>query len=67
MLVHGAAQPGPHDMGINLRCGNIGMAQHALHAPEVRAAFQQVRGEGVAQDMRCQIAKNTRSLPVTGQ
>src|SRR6266446_8462781 len=32
-------QPLLDDMGINLRGGNVGMAKHKLHGPQVRAAF----------------------------
>jgi hypothetical protein len=41
-------QPLPLDVGINLRRGNRRMPQHRLHGPEIRAAFEQMRGEGVS-------------------
>ena len=41
------------DMGIDLGGGNIGMAQHDLHGPEIGAMFQEMAGKGMAQGMRC--------------
>jgi hypothetical protein len=40
------------DMGVDFRGGDIGMAQQGLHRTQVRTAFHQMRGEGMAQDMR---------------
>ena len=37
------------ELGINLRGRDIGMAQHFLHILELRAVFQKVRSEGVAE------------------
>lgn len=39
------------DMGIDLGGGNIGMAQHHLHGPEIGIMGQEMRGKGVAQYM----------------
>src|SRR5260370_16543189 len=42
-------QPLLDDMGINLRGGNIRVAQHELDGTEVRAALKQMRGKTVPQ------------------
>ena len=39
-------------MRINLRCGDILVAEQILHGPDVRPVFQQMRGERMAQHMR---------------
>ena len=39
-------------MRVDLRRGDIGMAEHELHAAQVGAALEQVAGEGVAQHVR---------------
>ena len=65
-------QPFLVDMGIDLRRGDIGMAEHHLYRTEVGAVAEQVGGKGVADYMRryflgytgypCGIAEN---LPET--
>src|SRR5579864_1910482 len=49
-----------HHVRINLCRRNIGVAQHQLHRPQVRAALEQVRGEAVPELM----GRETR--PYTG-
>lgn len=39
------------DMGIDLGGGDVGVPKHLLHAAQVGAAVDQVRGEGVPEDM----------------
>ena len=39
------------DMGVNLGRGNIHMAQHDLDGSQIRSAFKQVAGKGMAQRM----------------
>ena len=46
------SEPLPRDMSIDLRCGYIGVAQHCLYSPQVRAVVQEVSGKGVAQGVR---------------
>src|SRR5689334_23284242 len=41
----------PRDMGVDLGGGDIGMPQKRLDAAQIRAAFHQMGGEGMAQDM----------------
>ncbi len=41
------------DMRINLRRGNIGMAEHRLNGAQIRTAFEQMGGERMAQGVRC--------------
>ena len=38
-----------HDMGIDLRGGDVGVAEHFLDAAQIGAVLQQMAGEGVAQ------------------
>jgi hypothetical protein len=45
-------QPGGIDMGIDLGGGDVGMTQQRLKHSQVCAACEQVRCEGVSQDMR---------------
>ena len=45
-------QPLLFQMRINLGGGNIGMPQHFLNDAEVGAVLQQMRGEGMPEDMR---------------
>ncbi len=40
------------DMGVDLRGRDVGMAEHGLQRAQIRAAFQQMRGEGMAKDVR---------------
>ena len=40
------------DMCVDLRRGEIGVAEHLLHGAQVRAAFEQMRRERVAQRVR---------------
>ena len=51
-LAHHPAQVVPGHMGVDLGGGDIGMAQKRLHAAQIRAAFHQMGGEGMAQHMR---------------
>ena len=45
-------QAGVEHMGVDLRRRNVGMAEQLLDHAQVRAVLQQVRGEGMAQDVR---------------
>jgi len=40
------------DVGVKLGRAEVGMAQHLLDAAQVGTAFEQVRGERVAQQVR---------------
>ena len=40
------------NMGIDLGCGNIGVAEHHLHRPEIGPMLQKMGGKRVAQNMR---------------
>ena len=40
------------DMSVDLGRRNVGVAEHCLHAAQIRAVGEEVRGEGVAQDVR---------------
>ena len=39
------------NMGIDLSCRDIGMSQHLLDTPQIRAVVKQMGRESVAQDM----------------
>ena len=46
-------------MGVDLGGGNIGMTEHLLHNPKVRASLKQVRSKGVSELMRREIPLDT--------
>ena len=54
-------------MGINLRGRDIGVPQHALQAPQIRSAFQQMGCKGVTQDVGRQIVEDPRLFAVPRQ
>ena len=39
------------DMRINLRCGDLTVAQHELNRPQISPSFQEMRGKGMPQYM----------------
>ena len=41
-----------HNMRVDLRRGNVRVAQHLLNGAQVRTVFEQVHGERVAQRVR---------------
>jgi hypothetical protein len=41
----GTSQPAAGNMGVDLCRRNVGVAQQCLHAPQVRAAFDEMRRE----------------------
>ncbi len=50
--IQGAAEPEPravHHMRVNLRRGDVHMAEQILHGSDIGAAFEEVRGEAVAE------------------
>ena len=49
-------QPAAIDMRIDLRGRDVGMTKHRLQRTQIRAACQQMRGKGMAQDMRTDFA-----------
>ena len=51
-------------MGIKLRSFDIGVAEHRLEAAKVRATLEQMGGEGMAQYVRAQLAKDTSRFSV---
>ena len=52
------------EVGVHLRGGYIGMTEHFLYRMDVRAVFEQVRGERVAQCVRRDVLLNARLLLV---
>src|SRR5438876_7530753 len=62
MLLIDLSHPTRGNVGVNLRGGNIGVAQDGLHGPEIGAVLNHVRGRrsgGTCADSRC------GRLPVT--
>lgn len=51
MPIHRLAQPRTHNVGVDLGGADIGMPQHYLYAAQVRAAFQQMGGEGMPENV----------------
>ena len=51
LVVH-AHQLGQGDMGVALGCGQLGVSEQFLHGTQIRAAFQQVCGKGMAETVR---------------
>lgn len=49
MLGVGGTQTLRLNMGINFSGGHVGVTEEQLHRAQVRPAFQQVRGKGMAQ------------------
>ena len=43
------------DPGVDLGCGDRGMAQHLLYDPQIRSAREQVGREAVAQSVRTDV------------
>ena len=53
-VAHQRLQPFLQHMGIDLRGGDVGVAEQSLHHAQVGAVVQQVAGEGMAQHMRAE-------------
>src|SRR5215208_37398 len=63
LLVDGA-QVLAVDVGVDLRRGDVGVAEHLLHGAQVGAALQQVGGEGVAERVGRDVLLDSGSLDV---
>src|SRR5690349_2386901 len=59
LLIH-ALQPRPRDVRVDLRRGDVGVAEHHLHAAQVGAVLEQVRGEGMPQYVRRDVRFHAR-------
>src|SRR5437868_153962 len=55
--------PALGNVGIDLRIGNIGVAQDGLHGPEVGAVLNHVRSAGMAEHMRTHRTPNSLRPP----
>ena len=51
MVVDQGLEPGRQDVGVNLGGRDVGVPQHLLDAPQIRAVIEEMGGEGVAQHM----------------
>ncbi len=49
---------------INLRCGDVGMSEHFLHALQVCAVCNQMCRKAVAQSMRRDLFRDSRALHI---
>ncbi len=58
------AQTRADDVCVDFRGGEIGVAQHGLHAAQVGPAFQEVSGKGMPQNVGGKIVENTGLLAV---
>ena len=54
-------------MRINLRRGDAGVAEHFLHRAQVARRLQQMRGEGVAQHVRMNVARHAGAQRLASQ
>ena len=52
LILYQSLQATGEDMGIDLGCGQRGMAEQGLHYPQVCAIIEQMAGNGMAQHMR---------------
>tara|TARA_R100000935_G_scaffold45244_1_gene68343 strand:- start:83 stop:334 length:252 start_codon:yes stop_codon:yes gene_type:complete len=52
MLLHQCLEAGLKHMGIDLGCGDIGMAKQSLDHAQIGTICQKMRGKGMAQGMR---------------
>ncbi len=59
-LVVDRFQPRGIDVGVDLRGGDAGVAEHLLHLPQVSPAGHEVGGETVAEGVWADIGGNTR-------
>src|SRR5678815_1628221 len=62
MLVDNFAESAPGHVRVDLRGGDVGVSQHDLDAAEVRAAFHQMRGKTVPDDVGRQPAENSYTM-----
>ncbi len=61
MRLHELGQPPSRDMGVDLRRGDVGMAQHLLQTAEIGTVIQEMRRESMAQHMgRNPLRRNVR-------
>src|ERR1700693_2234319 len=63
-LVIDPAQPRPRDLGIDLCCRDVRVAEHHLEGAQIRPMFEQMRGEAVAEAMGSQARPNARRAAV---
>ena len=61
------AHPLLQDVRVDLRRGEVGVAEHHLDGAQVRAAFEQMRGEGVPQHVRTERRRDARAQLPPGQ
>src|SRR5208283_767119 len=54
----------PVDMGINLSCRNVHVAEHFLHGAKVGSSFKEMRRKRMAECMRVDFLRNTRKASV---
>lgn len=65
MLIDNFAQPPPSYVCVNLRGGNIRVAEHDLNASQVRTALDKVRREAMAKNMGRQVTEDTSPAAMT--
>src|SRR5258708_5029123 len=67
MVIDSLSQSRTNYVRINLRGGNVRVAEHRLHASEVGAALEQMRRKGVAENVRREVVKNTGLAAISAQ
>src|SRR5580704_15440156 len=64
MLVQCIPQAGPHHVGVNLGCRQVGMSQHFLKAAQASASLEQMSRESMPKNVRRKMLKYARSFAV---
>ena len=64
LLMH-RLQPRRIDMGVNLRGGDAGVAEHFLYLPQIRPAGEHVRGKTMPQRMRTDFLRHVHAPGVS--
>ena len=62
MIQHQLRQMFIDHMGIDFRGGHVGMAQHGLDGPQIRAARKKMGGKGMPQRMWCNFGRRYAAM-----
>jgi hypothetical protein len=67
MPIHDLTQPVSRHVGVDLRGGDIGVAEHDLDATQIGSSFHQVCRETVPDHVRRERPGNSGPTPVTAE
>lgn len=67
MLIHHRPQTAASDVGIDLGCTYVGVAEHGLYAAKVRTTFEQMSRKSMPQHVRAEVVEQTARLAMRGQ